>query len=83
MKPLFRGKAISTTYFCACVSMGECVSVCACSLTNPACNARPYCHLRRLVPQYFSTLCHKRYDFRNKKVTERKMYVLIFSTTFV
>ena len=32
--------------------------------------------------QYSSTLSHKRYDFRNK-VTEHKMYVLIFSATFV
>ena len=32
--------------------------------------------------QYFSTLSHKWYDFR-KKVTEHKMCVLIFSTTFV
>jgi hypothetical protein len=31
---------------------------------------------------YFSTLSHKRYEFR-KKVTEYKMCVLIFSTTFV
>jgi hypothetical protein len=31
--------------------------------------------------QYFSTLSHKRYDFR-KKNTEHNMYVLIFSTTF-
>jgi hypothetical protein len=30
----------------------------------------------------FPTLSHKRYDFR-KKVTEHKMCVLIFSTTFV
>ena len=33
------------------------------------------------VLQYFSTLLNKRHDFRNK-VTECKMYVLIFSTTF-
>jgi hypothetical protein len=32
---------------------------------------------------YFSTLSHKRYDFRKKKVTEHKTCVLIFSTTFV
>jgi len=31
---------------------------------------------------YFSTLSHKGDDFR-KKVTEHKMCVLIFSTTFV
>jgi hypothetical protein len=32
--------------------------------------------------QYFSTLSHKRYDFRKKKkkVIEHKMCVLIFST---
>ena len=31
---------------------------------------------------YFSTLSHNRRDFR-EKVTEYKMFVLIFSTTFV
>ena len=35
-----------------------------------------------LAPLYFSTLSHKRCDFR-KKVIEHKMCVLIFSTTFV
>jgi hypothetical protein len=31
---------------------------------------------------YFSTFSHKQHDFR-EKVIERKMTVLIFSTTFV
>jgi hypothetical protein len=35
-----------------------------------------------LAPPYFSTFSHIRHDFR-KKVTEHKMCVLIFSTTFV
>ena len=34
-----------------------------------------------LAPPYFSTLSHKRYDFR-KKLIEYKMCVLFFSTTF-
>jgi len=33
--------------------------------------------------QQFSTLSHKRHDFRKKKVIEQNMHVLIFSTTFV
>jgi reverse gyrase len=35
-----------------------------------------------LAVTYFSTLSHKKYDFR-EKVTENKMCVLIFSTNFV
>jgi hypothetical protein len=37
----------------------------------------------RLAPQYFSAFSHKPYDFREKKVTEHKMCVLVISTTFV
>ena len=35
-----------------------------------------------LAPSYFTILSHKRHDFR-KKVTEHKICVLIFSTTFI
>ena len=44
----------------------------------------PYSHLFP-APLYpiFSTLSHKSNDFRKKKITEHKMCVLIFSTTFV
>ena len=58
--------------------------MCFCSLSYPACNAHgSYCNLW-LASKYkiFSTLSHKRHDFR-KNVTEHKMCVLIFSTTFV
>ena len=51
----------------------------------PACNTHaPYCHVACPVLQYFfsPTLSHKRHEFR-RKVVERKMLVLIFSTTFV
>jgi hypothetical protein len=38
-----------------------------------------------LAPLYniFATFSHKQHDFRRKNVTEPKMCVLIFSTTFV
>jgi hypothetical protein len=45
-----REKAISITYLCMCVCVCTGAGVClrACSLTPPACNAPPYCHLRPL-----------------------------------
>jgi hypothetical protein len=57
--------------------------VCIWTLSYPACNAHaPYCHLCPAL-QYFSTLSHKRYDFRKKKVIVNKMCVSSFSTGFV
>ena len=71
---------------CVCVRaraprhVGLCTCVHACSLNYPACNTRALCcHLWLLSALYFSTLSHKRQDFQ-KKVTEHKMFVLIFST---
>ena len=67
----------------ACVlRVGVCVSVvckasdlclCARSLTNPARNAPPYYHLQNLGLHHNS----------GGKVTEYKMCILIFSTTFI
>ena len=59
-------------------------SVCFCSLRNPACNARaPYCHLwpaplYDIFPNYLING-----TIFEKVVTEHKMCVSIFSTTFV
>jgi hypothetical protein len=49
-------------------------SVCVCSLNYPACK-------EHALYKHFPTLSHKRQDFR-KTVTEHKMCVLIFYTTF-
>ena len=66
---------------CECTGAGVCLR--ACSLTNPACNAPPYCHVRHLAASSFSTLSDKRHDFRKKKVTEREMCILAFITNFI
>ena len=42
----------------------------------------PLSFVTSLAPSYFSTLSHKRHDFR-KSVTEHKMCVLIFSEIFI
>jgi hypothetical protein len=57
----------------------------ACSLAYPAFNAYEATVTLFVAPRslpYFSTLSHKRCDFR-KNVIEHKMCALIFSTNFV
>jgi hypothetical protein len=55
----------------------------ACSLNYPACSASPYFHL---APPNFSTLSHKRHDFRGGGGggNQRNMkFVFLFSLQFI
>jgi hypothetical protein len=57
---------------------------CACSLSYPARGGHEptILSVACLALPYFTKLSHKRHYFLKKKVTEYKMCVLIFSTTF-
>jgi predicted CDP-diglyceride synthetase/phosphatidate cytidylyltransferase len=70
-----RGKAISITY-------SECVSVALVIQHAKRMRLVILSFVACLALQNFSTLSHKRHDFR-KNVIENKMCVLIFSTSFV
>jgi len=60
------------------------LSVCICRLWYPACNAHaPCCHLWLALLYNIFPHSHKQHDVGGKKVSECKMFVLIFSTTFV
>ena len=50
--------------WCGCTGAGVCLR--ACSLNNRSRNVPPYCRMAYLAPSYFSTLSHKRHDFRKK-----------------
>ena len=71
-----RGKATSITY-------SECVSIFFLIQYAKRMRRIMLSSVACLAVQYFSKLSLKLYDFRGKKVTEREMCVLIFSTTFV
>jgi hypothetical protein len=76
---------------CACVWVGVGLGVgawaltCACASVASLIQDATLSHIAiqgLWLPPYFSTLSHKRNDFR-KKVVEHKMCILIFCTTFM
>ena len=70
-------------YVCLCGHVGLGVCACACSLTYPAYTAHAsYCHLWPLAPPYFSTLSHKRCDFRKEAFAD-EMCFSTFCTTCI
>jgi hypothetical protein len=70
-----RGKAISITYY-------ECVSVALVILHAKRMRRIILSSVTCLALPYFSTLSHKRHDFR-KTITKHKICVLMFSTSFI
>ena len=73
-----RGKATSTTH------LSVCACVCVALLIQHATRVRHIVisFMASMAPPYFTTLSHKRHDFR-EKVTEHKMCILILSATFI
>jgi hypothetical protein len=75
----------------ACVNACPGESACACACVHVPLLIQHATRKRHIVmsfvapltPPYFSTFCHKRHNFRGKKVNEHKMCVLISSTTIV
>ena len=61
-------------YVCVCVRMSACAQASGRIVTS---------FVAPLALPKFSSLCHKRQDFRKKETTEHKIRVFIFSTTYV
>ena len=82
-KPIRTRDAMRVHETIGCMGAGVCLR--ACSLTNPACNAQPYCHLQPLWLHHIFRhyLSHKRHNFPRKKVIEHEIGILIFLTTFI
>ena len=83
------GHAYASIHQCACMWAGEwwCKGIrmclCACSLTNPVYNVLvPYC-LWPLLLHHIFQCCFINGTISKKKVTEHKMRVLSFFTTFI
>jgi hypothetical protein len=79
-----RGKAINITYFCVGGRgfTGAVVCLRACSHTNPACKAPPYCLLRPLWLHHIFRHYLTNGTILGKKVIGCKTCILIFSALF-
>ena len=67
---------------CVCGCTGADVCLRECSLTNPAWNAPPYCHLLPVWLHHIFSTFHKRHDLR-KETLEYEMCILIVSANFI
>ena len=83
LQPLLQWKRNAYCIFCVCVCVCVlCVCVCVALVIQHAIRMRHVVISGLPVSTIFFQLSHKRRDFR-REVTEHKMCVLIFSTTFV
>jgi hypothetical protein len=65
------GRVVFRISVCVCV----CVCLLACSLTNPACNAPPYCHLRPLWLHYIFFIIISQTEWFSKKKKKAAAFI--------